>query len=441
MGTILPAMALPPELAGVVVAADGGTGGRGGTGGYGGAGAGGAGGTVKISGSVVDADAIGVNVDTSGGVGADDPLVKITGNGLRANYWNNLIFSGTPGLVTGIPHIYEGNGSGNSLNVTASDNYYVSYFGSIEVVGDQTVTFHLGSDDGSILRIDGVDRINQFTDHAFQTQSATLMLSSGVHSINVFHYERTGYAGLSLTYSVAGGEQNRLLSIAPEGEGGRFILESNTADGAPTSIAAQSSATFNGPTEINPFALGSPSTPLIADLAGGAEAYGLLDLDVFKRAAGIADTTSDEIAFAALLDNIELQLQGLVDPLKNPDKDALAAVVRLDTGPLGYGDDYANYDMLLFINLSDVALDAPMLGVVDSNTNGYLDGPVDRWVVQRSTVRRFGRRLRCLSGIGAGSIWATLICRYRFRAASTQAISLMLPSVARSWELDGVFAA
>ncbi len=375
---------------------DGGRGGAGGSGGYGGAGAGGAGGTVKLSGSVVDAE--GISVDTSGGEGAADPRVSIFGNSLSTFYWDiNGNFLGS----TNSTSVFEGNGSGNFFGLTPSDNFLVSWLGNIEVTGNQdvTVNFQLGSDDGSRLRIGGTSLstpilIDNWRDQGFNVQTGSFTFSPGLTPFRVDFYERGGFAGISLTYSIFGGPQ-QLLTVSPGAEDGRFIFESNVAGGRPEpgNVTAQSSLTFEGPTEINPFIEGAATeTPLIADLAGGAEGYGLLQ--------DIGD-------FDSFLDDISSQLVGL-ETLDNAPSDALAAVVRLDVGPTGYADDYSNHDMLLFINLSDQALDDPELGIVGNPASGFSTDLLTGGFMTDALFGGSGSP-QALDALGVGQIWATLI--------------------------------
>ena len=132
------------------------------------------------------------------------------------------------------------------------------------------------------------------------------------------------------------------------GADGRFILSSNVAGGSPGSVVGASSSTFAGPRAANPFITTGAQTAFIADLVGGAELFGLL--------AGI-DANSPEI----------LGLLGAIP------SDAVGALLRLDLGPTGYGDDYAGFDMLLLVNLLGQVLNAPMLGIDPTDSNpGFL---------------------------------------------------------------------
>ena len=120
------------------------------------------------------------------------------------------------------------------------------------------------------------------------------------------------------------------------GGNGRTILGINVAGSGPATTGSNVSS-FTGTRGDNPFVKGVDDTAFIADLVGGAELFGLLN--------GI---DANDAAFAAV----------------NTGKpaNALGAILRLDLGPTGYADDYAGFDMLLFLNLTADALINPMLG-------------------------------------------------------------------------------
>jgi hypothetical protein len=120
------------------------------------------------------------------------------------------------------------------------------------------------------------------------------------------------------------------------GGNGRTILGSNVAGSGPATTGSNVSS-FTGTRGDNPFVKGVDDTAFIADLVGGAELFGLLN--------GI---DANDAAFAAV---------NMGKPAN-----ALGAILRLDLGPTGYADDYAGFDMLLFLNLTADALIDPMLG-------------------------------------------------------------------------------
>lgn len=84
------------------------------------------------------------------------------------------------------------------------DLYALRATATINVPATGQWTFSLGSDDGSRLTIDGVVRINADKPQSFTTRSATVTLTQGTHTIEVRFYERTGNAGLILSWSGPG---------------------------------------------------------------------------------------------------------------------------------------------------------------------------------------------------------------------------------------------
>src|SRR6185295_17574729 len=85
---------------------------------------------------------------------------------------------------------------------TESDTFAARWTGDIVSTIGQSVTFSLGSDDGSKLFIDGAltPLINNDGLHGFQTVSGTIFLTAGQHSIEVQFFEKYGGAGIRLDY-------------------------------------------------------------------------------------------------------------------------------------------------------------------------------------------------------------------------------------------------
>lgn len=121
------------------------------------------------------------------------------------------------------------------------------------------------------------------------------------------------------------------------GDAGRLLFGSNTAVADPA-LGLGTIERHAGQRAVNPFIQGSVLTPLIADLEGGAEGFGYLS----TLSALSADFTTLRVGA----------------PM-----DAIAALMRLDVGPTGYGDDYTGFDMLLLVNLTGGQLVRGGLGV------------------------------------------------------------------------------
>jgi len=93
-----------------------------------------------------------------------------------------------------------------------TDSRFKDYFAArfsgslwIETPGDYA--FHLASDDGAALWIDGDLVILDDAPHSYRTRSATVPLSAGLHDVAVGFYENTGTAGLRLSWTPPGGTE------------------------------------------------------------------------------------------------------------------------------------------------------------------------------------------------------------------------------------------
>ncbi len=105
---------------------------------------------------------------------------------------------------------------------------------------------------------------------------------------------------------------------------------------------------MDGTRALNPFIQIDLETPYIPDLFGGAELFGLLE-------------------------GVDAESNGVARFLGGAPTDATLALLRLDTGPGGYSDDFVGFDMLLFINMMDTVLADPMLGIVpEGNGDSFL---------------------------------------------------------------------
>ncbi|MBN2296106.1 MAG: PEP-CTERM sorting domain-containing protein, partial [Pirellulales bacterium] len=128
---------------------------------------------------------------------------------------------------------------------------------------------------------------------------------------------------------------------AQNGDSGRFLFGNNTTTAFAGSVNANQE-NFEGSRDTNPFIDGGTTqTPYIPGLDGGAEVYGKTTLDA-----------SDP--------GFRTELSALFSSLTNND---MAALYRMDVGPTGFSDDYDQYDMLLYIVLTDESINDPQMGV------------------------------------------------------------------------------
>ena len=159
--------------------------------------------------------------------GSRPSAVRITNEGLAAKLWEGTFDDvpsfgnlGTPATIrNGETSINESNEYDAFFDLSSpSDNFAVLWTGQIEVISTTgeplTVTFFLGSDDGSRLLIDGVPVINNGGLHSYRTYSATIQLAEGPHSVEVGFIERGGTAGIRLDVQLPG-ETRQLLKVQP----------------------------------------------------------------------------------------------------------------------------------------------------------------------------------------------------------------------------------
>lgn len=64
----------------------------------------------------------------------------------------------------------------------------------VKMQRDGPVTFTVGSDDGIKFYIDGVVKIDDYTQHMYRTRSITIDLSQGSHTLTLWYYEVVGNA-------------------------------------------------------------------------------------------------------------------------------------------------------------------------------------------------------------------------------------------------------
>ena len=67
----------------------------------------------------------------------------------------------------------------------------------VKMQRDGPVTFTVGSDDGVKLYIDGVVKIDDYTQHSYRTRSTLINLSQGTHTLTLWYYEVTSGARVS----------------------------------------------------------------------------------------------------------------------------------------------------------------------------------------------------------------------------------------------------
>jgi mono/diheme cytochrome c family protein len=126
-------------------------------------------------------------------------------NGLLGSYFNNATLSGTAAL-TRAEAINFNWGTAAPAAGANSDNFSVRWTGTIAPTTSGTYRFQTYSDDGVRVWVNGVQVINNWTDHSPTTNtSGNVSLTAGQrYSVRVEYYERGGGAVMQLRWRLPG---------------------------------------------------------------------------------------------------------------------------------------------------------------------------------------------------------------------------------------------
>lgn len=169
-------------------------------------------------------------VTTTITVSSDQP----TNNGLKAEYFNNRTLA-SPAVLTrtdGTVNFDWGSSSPSTGTVNA-DDFSVRWTGQVEAPVSGSYTFSTTSDDGVRLWVNGVQVINNWTNHASTTDNGTsISLAAGQkYNIRMEFYEATGGAVAKLLWAYAG----QIQQVIPQNR----LFPSTTGDGTGSGLRAE----------------------------------------------------------------------------------------------------------------------------------------------------------------------------------------------------------
>ena len=136
--------------------------------------------------------------------------------GLTARYYSfgSNAISSIPEFASLTPSLVLSTSQINFAPVTTAfygtpyvDHFAAKYSGFIDIPSSGTYIFYLSSDDGSRLKIDGSNLINNDLVHAMKEITGSATLSQGLHPIEVEFFENLGSAGLILQWKQPGGSK------------------------------------------------------------------------------------------------------------------------------------------------------------------------------------------------------------------------------------------
>jgi hypothetical protein len=130
------------------------------------------------------------------------PTQSDIGTGLTAQYFSG----GAPYLQTLVNTRIDAGVNFNWANgnnpAGNADFFSVRWTGFIKAPTTGTYTFYVNSDDGSRLWVNGVQITNDWSDHALNETSGTILLTAGTkYSVTLEYYESGGQSEVELSYS------------------------------------------------------------------------------------------------------------------------------------------------------------------------------------------------------------------------------------------------
>lgn len=105
-------------------------------------------------------------------------------------------------MLDGINPVKEGTATNFSVNhSTRKENSALRYEGYIRIPEDGIYSFHLASDDGSMLWIDGKTVVNNDGLHGNDEKAGAVALKKGLHQLRMDYFNASGDAALKLQWS------------------------------------------------------------------------------------------------------------------------------------------------------------------------------------------------------------------------------------------------
>lgn len=117
-----------------------------------------------------------------------------------ASYWNNIDLSGSPALVRSEPAINYDWGTGSPAPGVIGNDHFSARWTRAMYFDAGSYRFATLSDDGIRVSISGNMIINNWSQHAVQTDTADVDLAAGTYAFVVEYFEQTGDAVASFNW-------------------------------------------------------------------------------------------------------------------------------------------------------------------------------------------------------------------------------------------------
>jgi len=134
----------------------------------------------------------------------DAERLKLTQNGLRYQYFEGAFFSATEIRTKGKP-ISEGLVNYPDVSVAkADDSFGIIFTGYLYVPLNGEYKFSVESDDGAILKISGVELLNNDGSHSMKKVTGSMQLTKGFHPLEILYFDDSEEQELRLFWATPG---------------------------------------------------------------------------------------------------------------------------------------------------------------------------------------------------------------------------------------------
>ena len=193
----------------------------------------------------------------------------------NASVLADVNFLSNPIHTEAVTSIQQDAGTGAFYSGGPADQFAVRYSGEFSVAKAGYYTFHLNSDDGSRLSVDGKQMIANDGLHSATEVSSTVYLEAGSHALEADYFEQTGDAVMELDWT---GPDFARTAFAVTGEAGGNVVQDIPSE----------TQELRGTTETDIFAIDGPA----ADYGWGPAEDGL-GVVVWNNQTGAFDLLYD----------------------------------------------------------------------------------------------------------------------------------------------------
>ncbi|MFT3704586.1 MAG: alpha-L-fucosidase [Agriterribacter sp.] len=124
--------------------------------------------------------------------------------GLKYYYYPLTGSPATVNILAGIQPTAEGHSGIDLSSTKEKQNFGLKMEGYIRIAADGIYSFHLQSDDGSVLWMDDKLFIDYDGTHGDEPKSRTVALKKGLHKIKLLYFQASGGIALKLSYNTNG---------------------------------------------------------------------------------------------------------------------------------------------------------------------------------------------------------------------------------------------